>query len=81
MPEFLTDIHSLESGVSFTLRWKDEREYLLGKAFLKELLGDAFQVGANDRDRIPTYYFENDRLLDALYEFRRRLRGSAEPEA
>ena len=73
------DFYSYESGAQFTLLWKDEREYLLGKAFLRDLLGDAFQVGANNPDGVPSYYLKNNQLLDALYEFRRKLREGAEP--
>lgn len=76
MPRFKIHVYSVESGAHFTLLWKDEREYLLGKAFLKDLLGDSFQIGANEPDKIPTYYFENNQLLDALAEFRRQLKKS-----
>jgi hypothetical protein len=74
MGEFLTDIHSLKSGVHFTLRWKDEREYQLGKSFLNELLADTPQLSAQPSDKVPTFYLEDDRFIDALFEFRRKLR-------
>ena len=73
MLPFKMHFYSRESGAHFTLRWKSEREYLLGKAFLKELLGDDFQVGADDPDGIPTYYLKNNQLVETIFEFRQSL--------
>ena len=68
------DFYHVPSGVRFTLRWKNEQEYLLGKAFLKELLGEDGGSSVHEPGRVPYYHLENDQLRDALYDFRRELR-------
>ena len=79
MSEFAMDFYEQTSGVEFTLRWRDEREFLLGQAFLKELLGDGFSVGSQEPGKNPFYYLENRQLLDTLLEFRQKMRAGAEP--
>lgn len=76
MSEFLMEFYNAQSGVQFTLQWKDENEFLQGKAFLKQLLGDGFGPSTLELDKPPFYYLENDELFDALLEFRRELRNS-----
>jgi len=73
MSMFIMDFYNVESGVQFTLQWRNEEEYLLGKAFLKDLLGDDGS-GGGERGAVPFYYLENDQVRDALLDFRRELR-------
>ena len=73
MSMFIMDFYNVESGVQFTLQWRNEEEYLLGKAFLRDLLGDDGS-GARERGAVPFYYLKNDQVRDALLDFRRELR-------
>ena len=74
MSELIMDFYDYRSGVLFTLRWRNDKEYRQGKAFLKQLLGPEGGVGVDEPGRFPSYYLENEQQRDALMEFRRMLR-------
>jgi hypothetical protein len=74
MSILMMDFYNAESGVQFTLEWRNEAEYALGKEFLKNLLGDEGGASAHEPGRIPFYYLKNDQDRDALLDFRRELR-------
>lgn len=74
MSTFIMDFYNAASGAQFTLRWRNEEEFLLGKAFLKSLLGDDGGSGARERGSVPFYCLKNDQDRDALFDFRRELR-------
>lgn len=78
MSELIMDFYYYPTGVVFTLRWRNEDEYLQGKTFLNELLGPGGGVGVNEPGRVPSYYLENEQQHDALMDFRRALRQVAE---
>ena len=75
------DFYYRPTGVVFTARWRNEQEYLQGKAFLHELLGPEGGVGVDESGRVPSYYLENEQQYDALLDFRRKLREAAESGA
>lgn len=70
----LRDFYSVSDGVQFTLQWRNEEEYLLGKAFLKELLGDEGEPSLHEPGRAPYYLLQNEQQYKALFDFRRELR-------
>jgi len=74
MATLLMDFYNAESGVQLTLEWRNEDEYTLGKKFLRSLLGGEVGSSVYEADGVPFYYLRNDRDLDALLDFRRRLR-------
>jgi len=72
--ELLMDFYNAESGVQFTLEWKNEAEYVLGMKFLKDLLGNEGTSSARESGHVPFYYLKNEQDCDALLEFRSQLR-------
>jgi hypothetical protein len=58
-----------KDGVTFQWKWRNEKEYRAGKAFLEKLLGyPAMEAGDMD-----FFYFESQQQFDALVEFQREL--------
>lgn len=47
------DFYNAESGVQFTLEWRNEDEYALGKKFLRSLLGEEGGSSVYEADRVP----------------------------
>jgi len=74
MSTLTIDFYSAESGVQFTLEWRNEAEYVLGTEFLKSLLGDEAGLSVHETGSVPFYYLKNDQDRDALLDFRRKLR-------
>jgi hypothetical protein len=68
------EFYNASSGVVFLLSWDNEEEYLLGKAFLKDLVGGSAGRTELHPDKPEFYYLENDQQRDALYAFRRALK-------
>jgi hypothetical protein len=74
MSTLLMDFYHVSTGAVFTLRWRNEQEYLLGKAFLKKLLGEDGGSSVHEPGRVPFYSLETEQQYDALFDFRRALR-------
>jgi hypothetical protein len=74
MSTLLMEFYHVPSGALITLRWRNKEEYLLGKTFLKQLLGEDGGSSVHEPGRAPYYHLENDQQRDALYDFRRALR-------
>ena len=75
MPKFKMEIYNAQTGVEFGVSWKDEREFLLAKAFLKELVGGPAGRNEFGADKPEFYYFETKEQLAALLAFQRTLRS------
>jgi hypothetical protein len=61
-------------SVTMLMQWRDQREYQLGKDFLKSLVGGPASESSLQPGDIPFYYMDNRSQLDALHEFRRNLK-------
>ena len=73
MPKYLTEFYDRSTGTVFQMRWPDERQYLLGKAFLDELTGGSVGKAANP-DWPDFYILETEQQCMEMLEFRRSLR-------
>jgi len=66
------EFYTAETGVEFSVTWKDDQEYRRAKAFLAELAGPpAGRARAEDPE---FYYFETKEQCRALFRFQRELR-------
>ena len=74
MSTLTMDFYNAESGVQFTLEWRNEAEYALGKEFMKNLLGGETGSSVHKSGSVAFYYLRNDQDRDALLDFRRQLR-------
>jgi cytosine/adenosine deaminase-related metal-dependent hydrolase len=72
MSKLKMDFYTRETGVQFSVTWKDDEEYRRAKAFLTELAG--LPVG-RDAGKPEFYYFETEEQCRALFRFQRELRG------
>ena len=73
MSKLEMEFYTVESGVQFSVTWKNDEEYRRAKAFLTELAGPP--VG-RDAGKPEFYYFETDEQCRALFRFQRELRES-----
>jgi hypothetical protein len=73
MRRFVTEFYDRASGCRLILGWADERQYLLGRAFLDDLTGGRLGKAANP-DWPDCYILETVEQREAMAEFRRKLR-------
>jgi hypothetical protein len=58
-----------KQGVRFLWPWRNERDYLAGKAFLENLLG----YPAMEAGELDFFCFEHQQQFDALIRFQQQL--------
>ena len=69
MSEFKTRFYEDWTGVEFTLRWRNQDDYLAARRFLEGLLGGpASTIAGHDY-----FVLDNEQQFDALFAFRREL--------
>jgi hypothetical protein len=73
MSNLQMNFYTAETGVAFSVTWKDEAEYRRAKAFVTELAGPP--AGRESADVPESYYFETEEQCKALFRFQRELRG------
>lgn len=73
MSALKTEIYIAWTGVSMTLTWANERDYDSAMEFFAEL-GVLCVPSLPDQDLPLFVSLENEQQLEALYEFRRKLR-------
>lgn len=74
MFKFEMEFHNAASGVSFFLSWRNEKEFRMGEAFLRELAGGPVYTKKLRPDQPDFYYLETEQQYEALMNFRQRLR-------
>lgn len=74
-PSLEMDIYTQSTGVQMTIAWANEEEYQLGKKFLTDMGALDFPSDEVRREKPEFFYLENRQQLEALFEFRRSLRG------
>lgn len=57
-----------------TLSWENEYDFQLGIEFLTKMGAACGAADGKRSNKPPFFYLKNEQQLDALYEFRRKLR-------
>jgi hypothetical protein len=68
MSKLKMEFYTVETGVEFSVTWKDEEEYRRAKAFLTELAGPPVGRAAGKPE---FFYFETREQCLALFRFQR----------
>ncbi len=74
MPNLTMEFYTAETGVAFSVTWRNDDEYRRAKAFVTELAGPP--SGRARVDAPDSYYFETEEQCRAFFRFQRELRGS-----
>jgi len=75
MSKVKMEIYTRETDVEMTLTWENKEEFLLGKAFLEELLDGDFGFMSINSGKTPFCYIRDEEQLQALFEFWRGLKS------
>jgi hypothetical protein len=67
------EFYTAETGVEFSVTWKNEEEFRRAKAFPTELAGPP--AGRRTTGAPEYYFFQTQEQCRALFQFQRELRG------
>ena len=75
MTKLKMEIYTVSTGVEMTLSWDNEADYRLGRQFLTDMDTACGQSREASADKPEFFYLQNEQQLDALFEFRKRLKS------